>query len=89
LRLPKKSDWGYAPESGVLLKKPDFEKFHTRGLQGQQPFRQYRTILTVRLRRRIFRQSKQKYARIAAPIRKFLRRMTEKRQAGVPPRLQP
>ena len=34
-------------------------------------FRQYRTILMVRLRRQIFRQSKQKSARIVHPIRRI------------------
>ena len=33
--------------------------------------RQYRTILMVRLRRQIFRQSKQKSARIVDPIRRI------------------
>jgi len=33
--------------------------------------RQYRTILMVQMRRQIFRQSKQKFARIVAPLRRI------------------
>ena len=32
---------------------------------------QYRTILMVQMRRQIFRQSKQKFARIVAPLRRI------------------
>ena len=33
--------------------------------------RQYRTILMVQMRRQIFRQSKQKFARIVNPLRRI------------------